>query len=162
MSAELTKEQEMHVQKQMIEAVYVDMSKLLKIMKEHFGEEAYHVAVKAHGNKIREHMRKKALEIGGDSIESMLKCIQSGMREQGFEFTNEEIDSGILVKHTRCPIYDMAKRNEITEQVFYLCCEGDQFIPEGFNPNIGFKRTKTLMHGHDCCDSFYYYKNESK
>jgi len=56
----------------------------------------------------------------------------------------------------------MAKRHGITEQLFYMCCENDQFIAEGFNYNIGFKMTKTLMQGDHCCDPFYCYRDNSR
>ena len=158
MSSELSKEQEKQVQKQINDAVLCSVSWMLKIMKEHFGEEVYEVVVKAESEAILSNMRKRAEEIGENSIEAFIKDQWEPLPEQGYEYTVEKTASGYQMNVTKCPVYDLAKQQESTEQLFYLCCEGDQFIPEGFNPNIGFKRTKTLMEGHECCDHFYYYK----
>ena len=86
------------------------------------------------------------------------------MPEQGFKCTiletEMESETGMQNIVTKCPIYDTAKRLGLTEEIYYLCCASDPFMAEGFNPNIGFKRTKTLMEGDECCNNFLYYKKE--
>ena len=37
-------------------------------------------------------------------------------------------------------------------------CSVDECIATTFNPQIGFRRTKTLMQGDEYCDHFYYMK----
>lgn len=162
MSSELTPEQEKQVQERMIEAIYTSNARILKIMKEHFGEAAYQAVVKAQGEAIRSQWHNIAEEAGNNSIEALIKHLWEPLRASGFEYTMEETESGFQMNCTKCPGVDMAKRHGITEEVYCLSCESDPFIAEGFNPNIGFKRTKTLMQGHNCCDHFYYYKDKNK
>jgi len=135
---------------------------LLKIMKERFGEEVYEVFTKENGKKCHAVWKKKAAEVGDNSIESLIKHLWGNSpREDGLEFTTEKTESGYQMRCTKCPTYDYAKQHGITEEMFYIICEGDPYFAEGFNPNIGFKRTKTLMQGDDCCDHFYYYKDQT-
>ena len=157
MSTDFTLEQRKH----MHEIVCIEKAKLLKIMKEHFGEEAYQVFAKVQGEEKGAHFSKLAVEGGDNSIEALIKILL-GPEPHDFVYTLDETDAGFQMHVTTCPIYDMAKCHGITEQMFHDICAGDPYMAEGFNPNIGFKRTKTLMEGHDCCDHFYYYKDKNK
>ena len=129
-------------------------------MKERFGEEAYQVLVQERSEGIRSQFSKIAAERGDNSIEALIKYLCEPMLADGLEYTLEQTESGFQMNCTKCPIYDNAKLHGITEQMFYMVCANDPFMAEGFNPNIGFKRTKTLMQGDDCCDHFYYYKDK--
>jgi predicted ArsR family transcriptional regulator len=159
---ERLQEREKQVREQGMEQTSSMLAWQLKIMKEHFGEEVYQVLVKAIGEGIRSQWSKKAEEDRDNSIEALIKLLWEPLREHGFEYTQEEAEIGFQMNCTKCPHYELAKRHGITEQMFYMVCEGDHFIAEGFNPNIGFKRTKTLMQGDDCCDHFYYYKDKEQ
>jgi len=166
MSAEIipdiSPEQERHMHEKVDEAVCNSMAWLLKIMGDQFGELAYQVFVKARGKEIVSHMSKRAKELGDNSLEAFIKDQWEVLPAHGYSYTMEKLELGYLMKVTKCPLYDLAKRQGNTEQMFYLCCEADQYAPEGFNPNIGFKRSKTLMQGDDCCNHFYFYNKESK
>jgi len=162
MSIEFTPEQEIEVKRRTQQVIDHFESKLawqLKIMKEHFGEEAYQVCVNAQSEDIRLHWSKVAEEIGGNSIEALIKCVWEPLSSKGYEYTMEKTGTSVQFTCTKCPAYDVAKRLGITEQAFFMWCENDIAVVEGFNPNIGFTRTKTLMQGHDCCNHFYYYKD---
>jgi predicted ArsR family transcriptional regulator len=147
---------------QIIDHFEAKMAWQLKIMQEHFGDEAYRVYVKANGEKICSNWKKRAEANGDNSIEAFIKLLWEPLKSKGYEYTMEKTEQGYQFNCTKCPAYDVAKRLGITEQMFYMGCEGDWFMTEGFNPNIGFKRTKTLMQGDDCCDHYYYYKDEMK
>jgi predicted ArsR family transcriptional regulator len=173
MSSELTPEQEKLVQKRLQkreqqtamecwEIGETEKAILLRTMKEHFGEEVYKVIVESKAEELRAQYKKLAEEFGDNSIESYVKNIWEPLSSNGFELTIEKTDSGYRQNLTKCPIYDAAKRNGITEEAYYLCCANDPDMAEGFNPNIGFRRTKTLMLGHDCCNNELYYKIDSK
>lgn len=169
MLTELTPEQEKQVQERLKEQenkmieefndrTWRNMSRMIKIMKEHFGEEVYQVVVKDAGEEARQHWSQIAEEAGDNSIEEFLK---RQFTEENLA-TMEKTELGYQFKVTNCKMCEIAKRLGIEEQAFYFFCEPDPFAAEGFNPNIGFKRTKTLMQGDDCCDHFYYYKDKSK
>jgi hypothetical protein len=59
---------------------------------------------------------------------------------------------------TKCPAYEMAKDMNATEWLYHHICSIDEYVVSGFNPKIGFTRTKTLMQGDDYCDHYYYMK----
>ena len=73
------------------------------------------------------------------------------------EFTIEKTKDSIQIYCTYCPIAEVFKEIGREEYGFMLFCATDPYIVEGFNPDIAFRRTKTLMDGDDCCD--HYYKN---
>jgi predicted ArsR family transcriptional regulator len=171
MSIGLTPEQEKQIQERLKEneqqtaikwweILETEKAMLLRTMKEHFGEEVYRVIVESKAEETREQYRKLAEQFGDDSIESYVKNIWEPLSSQGFELTIEKTETGYRQCLTKCPIYDIAKRNGTTEESYYLCCANDPYMAEGFNPNIGFKRTKTLMQGHDCCNNELYHKNK--
>ena len=161
MSTEFKPEQEVKVRERLEEEKCVTVSWMLKFMKEHFGEETYTTFVKAQSEGRRSHFSKLAEEGGDNSIEALIKIIFEPNREQIAEYTVEEMDSGFQLNVTDCWPYKIAKRHGIMEQLFLTCCSCEQFFVEGFNPNIGLKRTKTLMQGDDCCDHFFYYRDKS-
>ena len=162
MSTKLTLEQEKQIQERIKDAERNCIAWVLKIMKDHFGDEAYHVLVKTRGEKICTEWKRKAEEGNDNSIEALIKHLWEPLKDYGFEYTMEKTESGFQMRCTKCPEFDFAKRDGITEQMYYMACESDPYIVEGFNPNIGLTRTKTLMEGDDCCDHFYYYKNNEQ
>jgi hypothetical protein len=53
---------------------------------------------------------------------------------------------------TRCKYAEMYREHGLEDFGFLLSCGRDFSLFEGFNPNIKFTRTKTIMEGADCCD----------
>ena len=156
MSDGLTQEQKIRMQHS------TEIAKLIRAFKERFVDEAYQVAAQLNGNKAFLEWQELAGKSENNSIESLIALLWEPLRGQGFEYEVEKTETGFQMKCTRCGFYEMAKYCGITDEAFYMVCEADPYIAEGFNPNIGFKRTKTLMQGHDCCDHFYYYKDKGK
>jgi predicted ArsR family transcriptional regulator len=155
---EQVKEKEKEVYERVVGDMYAEIGRILKVMKGRFGEEAYDALVKANGEHIRQHWREKAENHGDNSIESLIKLLWETLPPK-FEWTMEKTDAGVQMKCTKCPIAERALGLGVGEQYYYQSCKGDWSIVEGFNPNIGFTMTKTLMQGDDCCNHFYYYKN---
>ena len=58
-------------------------------------------------------------------------------------------------KVTRCDYADRYKALGILEFGYCLSCCRDKPFVEGFNPNIKFKRTQTIMEGAPFCDFHY-------
>ena len=165
MSTELTPEQEKKVQERLRDEKFSAWAYILKIMKRHYGEEVYEIFVEEEQKEwILQQWSKKAEELRDNSIEALLKILWGTSEQKGgsHEYTVEETEERFQIRCTKCRGYEIAKRLEITEQMYYWACAGDKYIAEGFNPNIGFRRTKTLMEGDDCCDNFYYYKDKNK
>ena len=158
---ERVKEKEKEMNEEFDDKMWQNTAHLLKLMKDHFGEEAYQVVVKAQSEGVCQHWRKKAEEHGDNSIESLIKLLWEGLPPD-FEWTMEKTEAGFQFKCTKCPIADRALRLGVGEQMYYVVCKNDWAAAEGFNPNMGFTMTKTLMQGDDCCNHFYYYKDKNK
>ncbi len=139
-----------------------EMARLIRAFRERFGDEAYQLVTQLNGGKALLEWREIAEKSENNSIESLIALLWEPLKAQGFEYEVEKTQAGFQIKCTRCGFYDMAKYCGITDEAFYMVCEADPYIAEGFNPYIGFKRTKTLMQGHDCCDHFYYYRDRAK
>ena len=80
----------------------------------------------------------------------------------GFKFTMaEEKENGVYrMNVTFCPFVEVAKKIQGNDWGYHLFCMSDYGITEGFNPNIEFSRSKTLMQGDDCCDHCYKMKSK--
>ena len=159
---ERVKEKEKEMGERFDNFFFTKIGNIIKAMKERFGEEAYEVIRGMNTERIKEEWRKKAEEHGDNSIESLIKLLWEPLPEHGFVYTMEKTDAGVQMKCTKCPMADIALRLGVGEYMHYEICN-DWAITEGFNPDIGFKMTKTLIQGDDCCDHFYYYiKPQSK
>jgi predicted ArsR family transcriptional regulator len=90
----------------------------------------------------------------------LVRLLWEPLATRGFEFTVEETDEGLQILCTKCALSDLAQEIDGAEWMFHLNCGTDPHIVEGFNPKIGFRRSKTLMQGHDCCDHFYEYPSD--
>ena len=156
---ERIKEKEKEMQERFGEFIYTKVGNILKVMKERFGEEVYDIIVKENSERVKQGWRKKAEEHGDNSIESLIKILWEPLQSE-FEWTMEKTDAGVQMKCTKCPTAERALRLGVEEQFYYEICKNDWSVVEGFNPNIGFTMTKTLMQGDDYCNHFYYYKDK--
>ena len=94
-----------------------------------------------------------------NDIEGIIRTLWEPLKDR-FDYTVEKTSEGTQIYCTKCPLADYAKEMNSTKWAFHYYCGSDEWIVKGFNPKIGFKRSKTLMEGHDCCNHFYYYKSE--
>ncbi len=56
---------------------------------------------------------------------------------------------------TRCRYAELYRSLGMTELGATLSCHRDAALIEGFDPEVTFERTQTLMEGADCCDFRY-------
>jgi predicted ArsR family transcriptional regulator len=131
---------------------------LLNAFKNKYGSEVFQVIEQANGVTVRETYQNKNHGDGERSIEDLITIVWEPLRKQGLEFTMERTAKEVQMKCTKCPVADLYKQAGGTEWGYHLYCAADNHIAEAFNSKIGFRRTKTLMEGHDCCDHFYYLK----
>jgi predicted ArsR family transcriptional regulator len=133
---------------------------------DHFGEEAEEV-IKTFLREGARDWAAKAAEADRQAnrrndIQGLMNFLWEPLRREGFEFTYEQDEQGCQMKVTRCPVAEMAKALKLEKWGYIFHCMGDEPICEGYNPEMAFKRTKTLMEGADYCDHFYYYREQSK
>jgi predicted ArsR family transcriptional regulator len=92
-----------------------------------------------------------------NDIQGLIDFLWTPLVQEGFEFTYEGNEQGYQMHVTKCPIADIAKALKLEKWGFIFHCMGDAAICEGYNPEIRFTRTKTLMEGDAYCDHFYSY-----
>jgi predicted ArsR family transcriptional regulator len=139
---------------------------LARAVIEHFGAEAEEFIK----NFLKEGTRNWAAEAAQadkrankkNDIQGLLDFLWEPLRHEGFEFTCDQNKQGCQLKVTRCPVAEIAKAQQLEKWGFIFHCMGDESICEGYNPEIGMKRTKTLMEGDEYCDHLYYYRERSK
>jgi hypothetical protein len=65
-----------------------------------------------------------------------------------------EAPDRIEYNYTRC-LWAEVFRELGEPDLGFLLCAGDEPAVQAFNPALGFKRTKVLMHGDDVCDHVF-------
>ncbi len=87
------------------------------------------------------------------TIDDLMKMLWENWDEG--EFTISKKDNEVQIYCTKCPIADTYRLIGEHEYGLIFQCSEDPHIVAGFNPEIKFRRTKTLMNGDDCCDHHY-------
>lgn len=128
---------------------------LLNALKEKFGPDVVRVVEQVQGEEARKHYAHIASETGQKSIDDLINVLWQPLRQQRYEFTIERSENGVQIMCTACPLANLYRFLGGAEWGYHLYCVTDAYLVEGFNPNIGFTRTKTLMEGHECCNHFY-------
>jgi hypothetical protein len=123
---------------------------------------------KEHGAIIREladeHSKKRwtgfwkklGEEVKTNDIDTLIDLLWHGYcKKDGFKYTVQQKGEVTQMHCTYCPLVEIYKKHNALDWGYHLMCKTDHYITEGFNGNILFKRTKTLMQGDDCCDHSY-------
>lgn len=148
-------------QQQRLSRLYMqDTVALLTARREKLGDEVLTVAEQYTGDGMRRHFAEMASRHGSNSIADLIQLLWEPMLARGQEYTMEARDGGVQIRCTKCYLQEWAAEWGAPEVAYRLTCSTDPYIVEGFNPKIGFRRDKTLMEGHDCCNHFYYLKEE--
>ncbi len=91
-----------------------------------------------------------------NDMETFVKILWEQFCEaEGIQFKINRSGKEIRIHCTHCPSVKNYKDLNALDWGYELYCKGDYYMIEGFNPNINFTRTKTLMQGHDCCNHTY-------
>lgn len=78
--------------------------------------------------------------------------------EVGMEFSKTVTEEGIQIECTYCPFVELSKEHADADIGFSYYCSADPHIVKGFNPELKFERTQTLMEDHKICNHFYPFK----
>ncbi len=81
-------------------------------------------------------------------------------KKDGLKWTESQEGNKTVMHCTYCPHYEKWKKLDATDWGFELMCKTDYYMIEGFNPDIKFERTKTLMQGDEYCNHTYIVKSE--
>jgi hypothetical protein len=90
---------------------------------------------------------------GGNQLSDLEKILPLFSQGGAYEFGQPEIGQNkINLDITGCAYAEMYKRHGLEEFGYLLSCGRDFALFEGFNPDINFTRTQTIMEGADTCD----------
>jgi predicted ArsR family transcriptional regulator len=133
---------------------------LLNGLEDRLGDQVVEAVDDIVEHDVREGWKQISERESSHTIEDFIRLLWEPLPEQGFEYTSEKTDKGYQMCVTTCPIANLAKELNARDWLYALNCATDPLMVEGFNPKIGFRRTKTLIEGDDCCDHFYFYREE--
>lgn len=152
------------VMKQLFQGLHryhlLDKVAMLKALEEKYGEEIFEVVDKARGELTKNGWGQVASKSPSTTIDDLEKALWQ-TRFDLFDYTREDIGDNTVQMHvSRCFFADLARELGVERYAYHLFCVDDPFIVEGFNPEIVFSRTKTLMEGDEECDHCYSLRRE--
>lgn len=107
---------------------------------------------------IAENTKKAWVEIAKErednGIQGILDTLWKSFKEVGGEFTVERTEDSAQIHCTRCPMAETYRKIGKPEYGLIFHCSTDPHIVAGFNSEMEFKITKTLMKD-DCCNHYY-------
>lgn len=134
------------------------ISDLMDYLQPIYGDGVVSSIVSFLGENRQKEMEQVASKLERNSLDDFIKMVWEPLKQQGYEFTIERTDNKVEFNVTKCPGVEKAEEWGYMDNAYHIICASDPYIVEGFNSNIGFTRTKTLMQGHDCCNHCYFIK----
>jgi hypothetical protein len=133
------------------------LSPLIKaFMKELGKEKTLRVVEPIIQSLAREGGANLAKLLGGNKLEHFAKGMSFWTVEEALTLDMlEQNPRRFFFNVTRCRYADMYKELGIPELGNLLSCGRDKALIEGFNPQIKFTRTQTIMEGANYCDFRY-------
>ena len=94
--------------------------------------------------------------MGGDSLDHFAESLQAWARDDALEIdVVAQSEDEFRFNVTRCRYAELYRALGIPELGAILSCNRDAALIEGFNPDVTFERTQTIMLGAPCCDFGY-------
>jgi hypothetical protein len=126
---------------------------LLERMAEEYGQGVYDVARDAIAEVAREQGAALAHHVGGDSLPDFARGLGAWSADGALETEVVELtDETFAFDVTRCRYAEMYRSLGLEALGASLSCNRDAALIEGFNPNVEFNRTQTIMGGASHCD----------
>jgi hypothetical protein len=113
-----------------------------------YGEGALEALVRWKDKRNKGRWREVAQETGRSDPEYLFRLFTDRVHKYKVMRKNNEALEVIV---TECVHAKTFKEFNATDIGMKMICMGDYAVVEGFNPNIRFRRPKTLMAGDDCC-----------
>jgi hypothetical protein len=118
-----------------------------------YGDGVYEVARDVIVGVAREQGAALAAQIGSDSLPAFARGLGAWSADGALETEVVELDDeSFAFDVTRCRYAEMYRSLGLEELGATLSCNRDGALIEGFNPNVEFARTRTIMGGADRCD----------
>ncbi len=141
-----------------IRAARNDPSKLNSLLEKYvseYGREADQDVLEIIAEETQYAWSELARERGSNSIDDLLDTLWNSFGSVGGEFTVSREGGKVQIHATKCPMADTYRKIGKEEFGLIFHCSTDPHIVAGFNKNINFEISKTLMGGDDCCNHCY-------
>ena len=126
---------------------------LLARLAAEYGEGVYDVARDEIVEIARAQGAALAGSVGGDSLRDFARGLGAWSADGALETTVVELtDESFAFDVTRCRYAELYRSLGLAELGATLSCNRDGALIEGFNPNVEFTRTQTIMGGATHCD----------
>jgi hypothetical protein len=131
--------------------------RLLHAMEAHFGSEAREVL----GGMVENIEMEPRPQPGDPQIDLKTFCDQLDAACIGSHKWERIAESPDRVEYNYSGCLWAEVFRELGEpDLGFLLCAGDEPAVKAFNPALGFKRTKVLMHGDEVCDHVFFVEEE--
>ena len=127
---------------------------LLEKYENEFGPEAEKRVLEIIAENTRKAWAEIAEERETNDIQGILDTLWESFESVGGEYTVERTEDSAQIHCTKCPMADTYLKIGKPEYGLIFHCSTDPHIVAGFNPEMEFKITKTLMKD-DCCNHYY-------
>lgn len=143
------------LKRRLIEARVV--APLLDALGERFGRDAVlDVAREVIIALARQQGAQLADAVGGCSLHHFAGTLDRWKADDALQITvREDADTRFAFDVTRCRYAEMYRELGIPELGAVLSCNRDAALMDGFNPDVAFTRTQTIMQGASHCDFVY-------
>jgi predicted ArsR family transcriptional regulator len=126
---------------------------LLDRLAAEYGQGVFDVARDVIVGVAREQGAALAEQVGADSLPAFAHGLGAWSADGALETEVVELsDDSFAFDVTRCRYAEMYRSLGLEELGATLSCNRDGALIEGFNPNVDFARTQTIMGGADRCD----------
>ncbi len=126
---------------------------LLERLAERFGSDVYEVARDVIVDVARDQGAALAEQVGETTLPAFAAGLGAWSADGALETEFRELsDDTFAFDVTRCRYAEMYRELGMEELGATLSCNRDASLIEGFNPNVRFTRTRTIMSGADHCD----------
>ncbi len=131
----------------------------LETVKGEYGDQALEKIYQAHLSRVFCLNKERARKFNGHSPKVFCAAMEKGIFISHDWQKLEDKENVQAYRFTYCLWADVFRQLGAPKIGLWIC-QGDESAIRAFNPNIVFKRTKTLMEGHDCCNHVYYLDGE--
>lgn len=133
------------------------LAPILAAFAREFGAERTHqIAADAIRDIARTQGEALAGAQGGCSLADFAATLERWTADDALQLASVEVgEERLSFDVTRCRYAEMYRAMGIPELGAILSCNRDAALIEGFNPDVRFSRTQTLMEGADHCDFRY-------
>jgi predicted ArsR family transcriptional regulator len=127
---------------------------VLQALGEEFGRErVFEVARRVIVEVAQRQGRELAARMGGNSLTDFASALEDWKKGDAYRMeVLRQDDEGFEFNVTRCRYAEMYRALGIPEVGALLSCNRDFALIEGFNPEVGLRRTQTIMDGASHCD----------